>query len=74
MERHVLVVFPHRDDVAFAAGGTIRLLTDQGVPVSYACGTLGLMGRNMGIMVFAKRESIPIIREIVLIDACEAMW
>ena len=48
MERHVLVVFPHPDDEAFAAGGTIRLLTDQGVPVTYACGTLGQMGRNMG--------------------------
>ncbi len=34
MERHVLVVFPHPDDEAFAAGGTIRLLTDQGVPVN----------------------------------------
>ena len=27
MERHVLVVFPHPDDEAYAAGGTIRLLT-----------------------------------------------
>ena len=36
------------DDEAYAAGGTIRLLTDQGVPVTYACGTLGQMGRNMG--------------------------
>lgn len=30
MERHVLVVFPHPDDEAYAAGGTIRLLTDRG--------------------------------------------
>ena len=33
MERHVLVVFPHPDDEAYVAGGTIRLLTDRGVPV-----------------------------------------
>ncbi len=44
-------------------GGTIRLLTDQGVPVTYACGTLGQMGRNMGKNVFANRETIPNIRE-----------
>ena len=35
-----LFVFPHPDDEAYLAGGTIRLLTDQGVPVTYACGTL----------------------------------
>ena len=73
MERHVLVVFPHPDDEAYAAGGTIRLLTDQGVPVTYACGTLGQMGRNMGKNVFANRETIPNIREKELKDACEAM-
>ena len=72
MERHVLVVFPHPDDEAYA-GGTIRLLTDQGVPVTYACGTLGQMGRNMGKNVFANRETIPHIRKKELKDACEAM-
>ena len=50
-----------------------RLLTDQGVPVTYACGTLGQMGRNMGKNVFANRETIPNIREKELKDACEAM-
>ena len=73
MERHVLVVFPHPDDEAYAAGGTIRLLTDQGVPVTYACGTLGQMGRNMGKNVFANRETIPHIRKKELKDLCEAM-
>ena len=55
------------------AGGTIRLLTDRGVPVTYACGTLGQMGRNMGKNVFANRETIPHIRKKELKDACEAM-
>ncbi|MEN1936640.1 bacillithiol biosynthesis deacetylase BshB2 [Paenibacillus sp. 102] len=73
MERHVLVVFPHPDDESFAAGGTISLLRKQGVPVTYACGTLGQMGRNMGKNVFANRETIPNIREKELKDACEAM-
>ncbi|MDM5189117.1 bacillithiol biosynthesis deacetylase BshB2 [Bacillus sp. DX4.1] len=73
MERHVLVVFPHPDDESFAAGGTISLLRKQGVPVTYACGTLGQMGRNMGKNVFANRETIPDIRKKELIDACKAM-
>lgn len=73
MERHVLVVFPHPDDESFAAGGTIRLFMEQGVPVTYACGTLGQMGRNMGKQVFANRETIPHIRKKELKDACEAL-
>ena len=54
-------------------GRNNRLLTDQGVPVTYACGTLGQMGRNMGKNVFANRETIPHIRKKELKDACEAM-
>lgn len=73
MEKHVLVVFPHPDDESFAAGGTIRLYRNEGIPVTYACGTLGQMGRNMGKNVFANRETIPSIREQELKDACKAM-
>ena len=73
MERHVLVVFPHPDDESFAAGGTIRQYRNNGVPVTYACGTLGQMGRNMGKNVFANRETIPSIRKRELEEACQAM-
>ncbi|ENQ3080612.1 bacillithiol biosynthesis deacetylase BshB2 [Bacillus cereus] len=73
MERHVLVVFPHPDDESFAAGGTIRQYRNNGVPVTYACGTLGQMGRNMGKNVFANRETIPNIRKRELEEACQAM-
>lgn len=73
MEKHVLVIFPHPDDESFAAGGTIRLFRNEGVPVTYACGTLGQMGRNMGKSVFANRETIPSIREKELKDACKVM-
>ena len=46
-ERHVLVIFPHPDDETF------RLLElasyiEKGIPVTYACLTLGQMGRNLG--------------------------
>jgi len=73
MERHVLVVLPHPDDESFGAGGTIALYTKAGVPVTYACGTLGQMGRNMGKNVFANRETIPQIRKKELEDACKEL-
>ncbi|MDG4656951.1 bacillithiol biosynthesis deacetylase BshB2 [Ectobacillus antri] len=73
MERHVLVVFPHPDDESFAAGGTISMYTKAGIPVTYACGTLGQMGRNMGKQVFANRETMPEIRKKELQDACAVM-
>lgn len=68
-ERHVLVVFPHPDDEAFGVSGTIASYTQNGVPVTYACLTLGEMGRNMGNPPFATRESLPAIRKKELEDA-----
>ncbi|MFZ3101892.1 MAG: bacillithiol biosynthesis deacetylase BshB2 [Desulfitobacteriaceae bacterium] len=73
MERHVLVVFPHPDDETFACGGTLASLTKSGVPVTYVCGTLGQMGRNMGRPFFATRESLPYVREAELKEACQAL-
>ena len=73
MERHVLVVLPHPDDETFGCGGTIALFTKAGVPVTYVCGTLGEMGRNMGKPFFATRESLPHVREAELAEACEVL-
>lgn len=73
MEQHVLVVFPHPDDETFGCGGTIAQFAKSGVPVTYICGTLGQMGRNMGKPFFATRESLPNIREAELADACQAI-
>ena len=72
-ERHVLVVYPHPDDEAFSVAGTLRMYRNMGVPVTYACLTLGEMGRNLGNPPFATRESLPGIRRQELIKACEAM-
>lgn len=72
-ERHVLVIFPHPDDEAFGVSGTISTYRDMGVPVTYACLTLGEMGRNLGNPPFANRESLPQIRKEELKLACEAM-
>ena len=72
-ERHVLVVFPHPDDEAFGVSGTIANYIQQGIPVTYACLTLGEMGRNLGNPPFATRESLPHIRKQELVDAAKAM-
>lgn len=70
MERHVLVVLPHPDDETLGCGGTIIMHARAGTPVTYACGTLGEMGRNMGRPPFATRESLPALREKELREAC----
>ena len=72
-QKHILVVYPHPDDEAFSVAGTVRLYRNMGVPVTYACLTLGEMGRNLGNPPFATRESLPEIRRAELKKACEAM-
>ncbi|MFC4557497.1 bacillithiol biosynthesis deacetylase BshB2 [Virgibacillus kekensis] len=70
-EKHVVVIYPHPDDESFGAAGTITKYRQQGVPVTYLCGTLGEMGRNMGSPTFANRETLPEIRKEELRKACE---
>jgi bacillithiol biosynthesis deacetylase BshB2 len=73
MKEHVLVILPHPDDESFGAAGIIALKRKAGIPVTYACGTLGEMGRNMGNPLFANRETLPFIRKTELENACKAM-
>lgn len=72
-ERHVLVIFPHPDDEAFGVSGTISTYIEMGVPVTYACLTLGEMGRNLGNPPFANRETLPQIRKKELQNAAASM-
>ncbi|WP_407270775.1 bacillithiol biosynthesis deacetylase BshB2 [Radiobacillus sp. PE A8.2] len=73
MEKHVVVIYPHPDDEAFGASGTIAKFRKDGVPVTYLCGTLGEMGRNMGNPTFANRETLPEIRKQELLEACKVL-
>lgn len=73
LERHVLVVFPHPDDETLAVGGAIAAHAEAGSPITYACFTLGQMGRNMGKPFFANRETLPKIREKELREACSIL-
>lgn len=72
-ERQVLVVFPHPDDEAFGVSGTIATHIANGTPVTYACLTLGEMGRNMGNPPFTNREDLPKIRKKELEQAASAI-
>lgn len=72
-ERQVLVVFPHPDDEAFGVSGTIATHVQNGTPVTYACLTLGEMGRNMGNPPFTNRENLPKIRREELKAAAQAL-
>ncbi|MEG6574358.1 bacillithiol biosynthesis deacetylase BshB2 [Caldibacillus debilis] len=72
-EKHVLVVFPHPDDEAFGVSGTIATFIRNGTPLTYACLTLGEMGRNLGNPPFATRESLPGIRKRELLEAAKQM-
>jgi bacillithiol biosynthesis deacetylase BshB2 len=72
-QRHVLVVFPHPDDEAFGVSGTIATHVKNGTPVTYACLTLGEMGRNMGNPPFTNRENLPKIRREELKEAARIL-
>ncbi|MGG1675809.1 bacillithiol biosynthesis deacetylase BshB2 [Neobacillus sp. NRS-1170] len=72
-ERQVLVVFPHPDDEAFGVSGTIATHVQNGTPVTYACLTLGEMGRNMGNPPFTNRENLPKIRKKELQEAARVL-
>lgn len=66
----VVIIFAHPDDESFGTAGSIINFRKKGVQVTYLCGTLGEMGRNMGTRIFANRESLPKIREKELEDTC----
>lgn len=72
-ERQLLVVFPHPDDEAFGVSGTIATHVANGTPVTYACLTLGEMGRNMGNPPFTNRENLPKIRKEELKNAASIL-
>ncbi|MGE6629737.1 bacillithiol biosynthesis deacetylase BshB2 [Bacillus sp. NPDC077027] len=73
MKEHVLVMLPHPDDESFGVAGLIAHSRKRDIPVTYACGTLGEMGRNMGSPTYANRETLPELRKQELLNACKVM-
>ncbi|RKP58082.1 bacillithiol biosynthesis deacetylase BshB2 [Cohnella endophytica] len=73
MESRILVVLPHPDDEAFGVSGSLAKYIRDGAQVTYACLTLGEMGRNMGIPPFATRVTLPAVRKEELEASCRAI-
>ncbi|WP_123041703.1 bacillithiol biosynthesis deacetylase BshB2 [Cohnella candidum] len=73
MTQNILVILPHPDDEAFGLSGTLAKYISEGARVTYACLTLGEMGRNMGIPPFANRVTLPAIRALELEESCKAI-
>ncbi|AIQ47246.1 deacetylase [Paenibacillus sp. FSL R7-0273] len=71
--RRILAVLPHPDDESFVAAGTLAKYIAEGTQVTFACLTLGEMGRNMGIPPFANRVTLPGIRKLELEASCRAI-
>jgi bacillithiol biosynthesis deacetylase BshB2 len=71
MTQPVLAVFPHPDDETFGKAGALALHAQAGVPITLICATSGQMGRRMGNPFFANRETLSLIREKELKDACD---
>lgn len=69
-QHRIVVVLPHPDDEGIMAGTLARHI-HQGKIVTYACLTLGEMGRNMGNPLFANRVTLPLIRKQELLEACK---
>jgi len=71
--QRILVVLPHPDDEAFGIAGTLAKHIAGGAQVTYACLTLGEMGRNMGVPPFANRATLPDVRRKELELSCRAI-
>ncbi|MCY7482872.1 bacillithiol biosynthesis deacetylase BshB2 [Paenibacillus alvei] len=69
-QHRIVVVLPHPDDEGIMAGTLARHI-HQGKIVTYACLTLGEMGRNMGNPLLANRVTLPFIRKQELLEACK---
>lgn len=69
----ILVVLPHPDDEVFPMSGTLAKYIKEGAYVTYACLTLGEMGRNLGNPAFANRVSLPMVRKKELQNSCKVI-
>lgn len=73
MFERILVVLPHPDDEAFGMSGTLAKFISEGAYVTYACLTLGQMGRALGKPPVANRLTLPSLRQQELIESCKAI-
>jgi len=73
MKRHIMAFLAHPDDETFIFGGTIAHYTKRGHRFTIVSATKGEMGRRMGNPPTITRESMPIVREEELREACRIL-
>lgn len=73
MNGRMLVVLAHPDDETFICGGTLAHYAQLGMTVTLVCATKGEMGSRIGVPATATRETLPLLRETELREACAAL-
>lgn len=71
--KRILAVLAHPDDESFICGGTLARYSKEGAQITLLCATRGEMGRRLGLPPVATRESLPVLREQELREACDAL-
>lgn len=71
--KRLLVVLAHPDDETFICGGALAHCAAKGYQITFLCATKGEMGRRLGVPPVATRETLPVLREAELVEACEAL-
>lgn len=73
MNGRMLVVLAHPDDETFICGGTLAHYAQLGMAITLVCATKGEMGSRIGVPATATRETLPLVRETELREACAAL-
>ena len=73
MAKRLLVALAHPDDETFICGGGVAAFAAAGGEVHLVCATRGEHGRRLGKPPYATRESLPVLREAELREACGAL-
>jgi bacillithiol biosynthesis deacetylase BshB2 len=69
----IMAVLAHPDDETFICGGTLAKYGHEEHYIVLVSATKGEMGRRMGVPPVETRESIPLVREQELRNACKIL-
>lgn len=71
--KRLLVALAHPDDETFICGGGVASFCAAGGEAILLCATCGEHGRRLGKPPYATRETLPVLREAELREACGAL-
>jgi len=69
-DQRLLIVLAHPDDETFICGGGVASFCAAGGEAILVCATRGEHGRRLGKPPYATRETLPLLREAELRQAC----